>query len=114
MLATWRITKIFMVDDGPWNLTKKLRIKLDVQDDGQMLGFWDGLYDCVGCFSTWVGAMGTVVSIPYLFVTYHWALAVPLMLALPFALSAAAVLIEAVDTSLLPNYPMPEEITDED
>lgn len=47
ILIVWRITHLFYGEDGPWDLTARLR-----QAAGE--GFWGNLLDCFYCLSLWV------------------------------------------------------------
>jgi hypothetical protein len=77
VLATWRVTHLLALEDGPWRVLVRLRARLG---DG-VLG---ALMDCFQCLSLWV-AMAFVPA-----VTREWSLAVPVWL----ALSGAACLLE--------------------
>ena len=48
-LAVWRVTHLLHAEDGPWDLSVRLRRSL-----GQ--GFWGKLVDCFYCASLWVAA----------------------------------------------------------
>ncbi len=48
-LATWRITHLLSLEDGPWDLVVKLRRLAGT-------GFWGKLLDCFYCLSLWVAA----------------------------------------------------------
>lgn len=93
-LATWRISSLFVHDDGPFDAFKKLREAAGVEyyDDGLLvIKYYKGLaklLTCVWCVSIWVG----------IFAVFAWAIAPALAvwLMLPFALSGAAVLVEEV------------------
>jgi len=76
-LAVWRVTHFLQAEDGPWDLSVRLR-----RAAGQ--GFWGALLDCFYCLSLWVAA-------PFaLLVSEEWMIR---LLAWP-ALSAAAILLE--------------------
>ncbi len=93
-LATWRISALFVHDDGPFDCFKRLREAAGVEhyDDGSHVSnCYKGLakiLTCVWCVSVWVG----------IFAVFSWAIAPKLVvwLMLPFALSGAAVLVEEV------------------
>jgi len=76
ILATWRISVLFVEDFGPFNIFYKIRNK--VKDT-----FLEGLFECINCFSIWTG------FIMALLVTKN----LVEILALTFAYSAGAILI---------------------
>lgn len=91
-LATWRVSSLLASEAGPWDVFGRLRHRAGVRygDDDQPYGtnqLARGLL-CVWCCSLWIGAGLTVCH--YLFP------AVVFWLALPFALSAGAVIVEEV------------------
>jgi hypothetical protein len=49
ILAVWRVTHLLNAEDGPWDLSVRLR-----QAAGD--GFWGQLLDCFACLSLWVAA----------------------------------------------------------
>jgi hypothetical protein len=49
ILAVWRVTHLLSREDGPWDLSARLR-----RHAGQ--GFWGRLLDCFYCMSLWVSA----------------------------------------------------------
>lgn len=84
-LATWRLTSLFVNEEGPFAVFDKLRCGIGVYDDDPN---WlaKGL-SCMWCASVWFGA--------------GWALAYfvwkdVVWVALPLALSAGAIIIEAM------------------
>lgn len=90
-LATWRLSRLLVDERGPWGLLVVLRERLaDVEHDerGRPVSWPDGerglVIRCLDCCSVWLG-LGLVGL-------YLWAPAVAIVLALPFALSAAAIL----------------------
>lgn len=48
-LATWRLTHLLALEDGPWDLV--LRLRLALGNSG-----WGRLLDCFYCLSLWVAA----------------------------------------------------------
>ncbi len=48
-LATWRLTHLLCLEDGPWNLVVRLRRAVGN-------GFWGKLLDCFECLSLWFAA----------------------------------------------------------
>ena len=59
-LATWRLTHLFVAEDGPWDIIVRLRAKLGESMAGRMM-------DCFHCLSAWI-------AIPFAFVLTHDAL----------------------------------------
>ena len=53
-LATWRLTHLFVAEDGPWDIIVRLRAKLGESMAGRMM-------DCFHCLSAWI-------AIPFAFV----------------------------------------------
>lgn len=49
VLSVWRVTHLFVAEDGPWNLFARLRRRV-----GE--GFFASLLDCFYCLSLWVSA----------------------------------------------------------
>src|SRR5581483_3743261 len=49
ILAVWRLTHLLQAEDGPWELSYRLRRAV-----GQ--GFWGKLLDCFYCLSLWAAA----------------------------------------------------------
>jgi hypothetical protein len=87
-LATWRISSLLVDEPGPFRMFIKLRIMVgithDMDDNVAMVPdtFLAGILSCIWCCSIWVGLFWTLMQ----FVPYS------LYLALPFALSAAAII----------------------
>lgn len=89
-LATWRISNLFVNEDGPYMLFAELRRLAGVTYGptsepiaGNELA---KLLTCVFCFSVWLGLAVVVAHYFYPIHTY-WA-------CLPFALSAGAIVID--------------------
>jgi len=90
-LATWRVASLLSEEDGPWAVFEKMRHLLGVRLDEQS---WpEGKNQvaealiCIWCLTPWVGlawALFVLVWPPVAF----WC-------ALPFALSAAAIIVNA-------------------
>jgi len=49
ILATWRVTHLLALEDGPWDLVVRLRLRLGS-------GFVGSLMDCFKCLSLWIAA----------------------------------------------------------
>ena len=94
-LAVWRISNMLVAEDGPWMVFEHLRLKVGLQPapyadamretdpPGKMPGT---LLNCVWCTSVWIA--GFFVAL------YLWKRRLAHYLALPFALSAIACLID--------------------
>jgi hypothetical protein len=88
-LATWRLTSLLVWEDGPFEVFAKLRHRLGVRYNNMNMAYgtnWlaKGVV-CPACASVWFGFFWAVL---YLLWQPAW------MLALPFALSALAIVIE--------------------
>jgi hypothetical protein len=90
-LATWRITSLLYVEDGPYTLLARLRARLGVYYDerSQRQGRNEiaKAFNCPACLSAWVGAF---VALAY------WLTTATLWACLPLALSAGAIIIEGM------------------
>jgi hypothetical protein len=81
-LATWRLTHLLCLEDGPWDLVVRLRRAVGN-------GFWGKLLDCFHCLSLWLAA-------PFaFFIGAIWLERIFLWL----ALSAFAILLEQATAS---------------
>ncbi|MFG0252979.1 MAG: DUF1360 domain-containing protein [Phycisphaerales bacterium JB038] len=97
-LATWRVSRILVEEDGPYDLFARLRNWLGVVDgdEGRYAEWVDTyhrytvaeLFSCIYCMSVWVGIFYAVL--------YAVSPVVSLWAGLPFALSAMALLINKV------------------
>ena len=81
-LATWRISHMFVWEDGPFNIFSKF------QSWAEPCKFFQGLFSCVWCLSVWVGAILILSVIINKTVTIY--------LMLPFALSAISIALESI------------------
>lgn len=90
-LATWRIGSLLAKEAGPWDVFEKIRVLLGVAWDVKSEPFGTTMLSkmivCVWCNSVWVGTFWTVAYLISPLVVW---------VALPFALSAAAVIVECV------------------
>lgn len=89
-MATWRVTSFFANhEDGPFDIFTRLRRMLRVEYDkeSQPANGITKLIDCVWCLSVWVGILATA-----------WMIApgIGRAVALPFAISAAAIAFDVV------------------
>jgi len=89
-LATWRVSSLLVNEPGPFRIFIRLRewtgITHDEDDEVEMIpdGFFSDLLSCVWCTSVWVGIFWTLMYLLDQRLVY---------LALPFALSAAAIIL---------------------
>ncbi len=89
-LASWRISHLLVVEDGPWEVFARLRRRLGASAMGRLM-------DCFGCVSVWVTAPFSLFlsrTVPDVF--FCW-----------FALSGAAFLLERMSPEPLviqPDY----------
>lgn len=78
-LATWRISYTIMNERGPYDILTRFRKAFGVKhtEDGEPVGYPDNsIFMCIYCLSIWIGLA-------------VWLL--PLVVSIPFALSALAV-----------------------
>jgi len=93
-LATWRITSLFVNEDGPWFMFRKLRELAGISHDefGRPSTFPErllpGLLSCVWCCSIWVGLFWAVF--------YLLSPLPAITIATVFALSTVAIVIEQI------------------
>ena len=85
-VATWRLSSLFVHEDGPGDVFRKIRDVFGVYilgDDDRPVSQLGRLLACVWCLSVWIALVMTVVMLmPIWFVM------------IPFALSAIAIWIE--------------------
>jgi hypothetical protein len=82
ILAVWRVTHFLSSEDGPWDLSVRLR-----RHAGE--GFWGRLLDCFYCLSLWVAApFAAVLGESVGHIVFLW-----------LALSAGASLLERITQS---------------
>ncbi len=88
-LATWRATSLLNNEDGPGEVFAKIRSKLGVKYDEHSKAYGTNIVAeavcCIFCLSVWFGLFWTILY-------PAWQLSI--YLALPFALSAVAIIIE--------------------
>lgn len=92
LLASWRLTNVFVDDDegGPWQSLHWLRAKVGVRYDEKHRAYGTNIVaramTCFWCWSIWIGVL---VGVLYLI----WP-GLAVALALPFALSAGALMVK--------------------
>ena len=88
-LAVWRLSSMLVNEDGPLHIFHKLRYKMGMRYNENSIEYpttpLSDLFACVWCMSMWVGFGITVV---YLLLE-----AAAVYIAMPFALSAVAIMI---------------------
>ena len=89
-LATWRFTSLFVREDGPFNMFRKLRESFGITHDenGQVLMVPDRakLLSCMWCFSMWTGLSW--------FLFWFLLPQISIYIAFPFSFSAFTILID--------------------
>lgn len=92
ILATWRISSLFVHEKGPFHIFSILREAIGIQHDNDdnpyayPSGFLGELFSCVWCFSIWIGI--------FLAILYFISASVYVWITLPLAWSAGAILLE--------------------
>lgn len=90
-LAVWRLASLLTYERGPFNLFERLRSVVNIRHNAHGRpevwpeSFWGELLTCVWCISPYIGALAVVLY-------FHYGILV-VWLALPFALSALAIMI---------------------
>jgi hypothetical protein len=88
-LATFRIASLLVNEEGPFGIFVRLRgavgVTLNQYHQEEATTIWGELFTCIWCMSVWAGCGWTLVY--FIFPT------IAIWLALPFALSAAAIFI---------------------
>jgi len=91
-LATWRVTHLLALEDGPWDIIVRLRLRLG-------RGFAGALMDCFNCLSLWIAALAALfVARRPLAWLFAW-----------LALSGAACLLERLGREPVMISPQPSE-----
>lgn len=91
-LAVWRIASLFVREEGPAHIFRKVREAAGIVHDDQGVvaiipdTFRAQALSCVWCLSIWIGAVWTV----FWLMSPEWSL----KFAVPFALSAVAVIVD--------------------
>ena len=87
-LAIWRISSLFVNEAGPGNIFLKLRERVGIQFDGDMVPetFIAGVLSCVWCFSIWASFFLTI----FWLISPEWSL----KFSVPFAFSGIAILLD--------------------
>ena len=90
-LATWRISSLLVDEAGPFDVFVKIREVFGIKHKDRIPyeypeTFFAQLLSCVWCVSIWIGLFMTLA--------WLWVPEILFLVALPFALSAGAVLIK--------------------
>lgn len=97
-LATWRVSSLLVNEAGPWSIFVKIREAAGIKHDtdGKVWlvpeRFLAQILSCVWCASLWAGAGWTVL--------WWWSPFAARWIGMPFALSAAAILMECMVDAL--------------
>lgn len=90
ILATWRISSLFVNEDGPFDMFARLRalvgIRYNELSNAYSTNVLAGLFNCLWCFSVWVGLA--------LMISYSQYPNQTILVCLPFALSAGAIMVD--------------------
>lgn len=76
--AGWRFAYLLVYDDGPLGLLGRLRLRLGVPVEGEVLGLLPTLLSCVYCLSFWtvLACLGVYALEPWAVVPFAaWGLA---------------------------------------
>ena len=89
-LAVWRFSSLLVQEGGPWDIFARLRHRIGVRYDAESLPYGRNEFAkgivCTWCISVWLGLIATAM--------YLLAPRITVLLALPFALSAFAIVID--------------------
>jgi hypothetical protein len=86
-LAVWRLSSLFVEEEGPFLLFTRLRYKVGAHLDSPT-GFWGHLLSCIWCFSIYLGLFWGFLHAFRPILAFR--------LALPWALSAVAIAIKEI------------------
>jgi hypothetical protein len=91
IFATWRISSLLAKEKGPWDIFEKFRTLLgvvwDVQSKPEGTTMLSKMIVCIWCNSIWTGGIWAIS---------YFISPLVIWIALPFALSGGAVLIECI------------------
>lgn len=92
-LACWRITSLFVAEDGPGEILAKFRNWVGVRYDERSRPYGKNVFAkamlCIWCFSVWVCLMATLLAIPANIHKYI------IWLLMPFALSTMVIVLDS-------------------
>ncbi len=87
VLATWRISSLLVLEDGPLDVFARVRRAIGADGPGRIMPILGGLLSCLACTSVWVGLAVTATWWPDTW--QGWVL-------IPLALSTGAIVVERV------------------
>ena len=91
-LASWRLSSLLVTEEGPFGILAKFRSFVGVRYDELSMPYGTNViadvFTCVWCASMWIGIFFSIIF----YINAHLAL----MLALPFAVSTVAIVIERI------------------
>ncbi len=93
-LGIWRISSLFVQEDGPFDVFIRFRERLGFHEDLSLDAvippdtFWGGLFSCVWCLSLWISA---IIGVAWIFYP-----AIVLNVMVVFALSTMAIIVNRV------------------
>lgn len=95
-LATWRISKILVDEEGPFKVFHHLRIFISkgLPTGNQFIETLWGLFSCVWCMSVWVGFL---LALTWYYLWYHPLAKIAIY---GFAFSAVAIVVDSVVTRM--------------
>ena len=87
-LAVWRLSSLFVNEEGPFKILESFRKLVGADTDFEDKGFLGGIFSCIWCLSMWVSAAVVAGYVFFPDLTF--------ILAYLFSLSAVACIIESV------------------
>jgi hypothetical protein len=72
-LAAWRVSRMFVWDNGPFHIFQKIRDLVGVKYDDRSRRYGETwlaeLFACMGCMSVWIGLLFGLIFFHY---DIHW------------------------------------------
>ena len=91
-LASWRIASLLVVEEGPFDILAKFRSFIGIRYDELSTPYGTNViadaFTCIWCASMWIAILFSIVY----YIHAHFAI----MLALPFAISTVAIIVEKI------------------
>lgn len=56
-LAAWRASAMLVMEDGPFSIFRRVRLRAGLERPGEVSGFWGLLLVCVWCTSVWMAIL---------------------------------------------------------
>ena len=89
-LGAWRLSSLLVTEEGPFGILAKFRSFIGVRYDELSKPYSTNviadIFTCIWCASMWIGIFFSVIY----YINAHFAI----MLSLPFAISAVAIVLE--------------------